>query len=552
MKIKKYLIYILILLSTPVFAQVEHVPAQHPVYLFLTRAETMGLLPLFSSTCLPLQRMEIINSLELIRKEQDKLSASDIKTLELFETEFEIKQRSNAVVIYSGSDSTQVFSMKMFGDDEKFIYHYKDSTNTVNIAPLASAEVFVEKSENGSRNAQFGTVGMKMYGSLGSHFGYYLQATNGRHIGGDKSLALLDEKYRQNIKFTELNSDMDFTESHIHFQTGWFHASIGRETRLLGSGLRQRVFISSASPGFDALSLGARFTNFEYRFTHASLLAQSTGPVDAGFNAEIPYKFAAIHRFALKPEWGEFAFWESIIYSDRFPDLAYLNPLSFYKSLEHALHDRDNSLMGIDFTYRIVNGFQLKGSFLLDDIVMERIGTGYWSNKTAWNIAASLALLGCFDFGLEYSRIEPYTYSHFNNLNSYTNDKKPIGANLLPNSDAVTAQLQYWYGGRYPLFLNCFYSRHGENVYDESGNLIKNVGGDPMLTRRSPDFETGRPADPENVTFLDGNLVETFGVEIGGGYEVMRGFNIQAIYQLANSGAGTVHFARIVFRFEDF
>lgn len=546
------LLLTLLFSAVAVHSQTEHAPVQHPVYQFLLRAEARGLLPHFSLSSLPLQRQEIIAALTQIRSAESRLSHEEVSTLELYETEFEIKKRSNAVVIYSPSDSAQVLSQRMFGSDEKFIYRYKDSTANINISPLGSFEAFAQSGSGKKQNAQLGTLGARISGSVGSSLGYYLQATNSALFGGDKSLVLQNEKYKQNIKFAELGSDMDFSESHIRFQSDWFYAVIGRETQLLGAGLRQKLFISETSPAFDALSLGARFSNFEYRFTHASLLALPESVVEAGFNTYIPYKFAAMHRFALKPSWGEVAFWEGIIYSDRFPDLAYLNPLSFFKSLEHALRDRDNSIMGMDGTVRIFDGLQLKGTFLLDDIIFSKIGTGFWSNKTAWNISISAALPFNLDVGFEYSRIEPYTYSHFNTRNSYTNDGKMLGSYLLPNSDAFVVQTNYWFGGRYPVFLNCFFMRHGENVYNENGELLKNVGADPLITRRPPDFETGRPADPETVTFLDGILKKTFGLEVGGGVELARGFNLKALYRLTNSGSGTVHFTRIVFSFEDF
>jgi hypothetical protein len=260
-----------------------------------------------------------------------------------------------------------------------------------------------------------------------------------------------------------------------------------------------------------------------------------------------------LHRFAAKPSWGEIGFSEWIIYSGRYPDLAYMTPISFFKSLEHALHDRDNSGMALDGTFRFLDMFQIKGSFFLDDIIFENIGKGYWSNKFAWNIGAVAALPANIDMGVEYSRVEPYTYSHFNIQNNMTNDGRLFGTYLYPNSDETMFLVNWWYGGRYPLTLKVFYQRHGENIYDKDGNLIKNVGGDFRYIPRPADPSTGFPGDPGfGLKFLDGNQVNTVRIQIGGGFELARGWNIEALYQLKSEKDKVTNGARIVFRYGDF
>jgi hypothetical protein len=58
-----------------------------------------------------------------------------------------------------------------------------------------------------------------------------------------------------------------------------------------------------------------------------------------------------MHSFTFLPSWGEFSFFETIIYS-RDLDIGYLSPLSFMKTLKEALHDRDNAGMGFTFVVR--------------------------------------------------------------------------------------------------------------------------------------------------------------------------------------------------------
>ncbi len=526
-------------------AQVENVPVVHPVYDFLERFEAKGLTPHFSTSSLPLQRKQIKNVLEKLEEAKAELSSSEKRTLDMFLREFEAGENPKAVVFYSPSDSSQVFSEEMIGDRDKFFYHYKDSTKSVNLKPLASIEYLSLIGEDENNSVSMGNLGTRLYGSLGKHFGYYLQSTNGAILSGDRELALSEiHKLKQNVKFADLDSDFDFSESHIAFNWDWFYGSLGRQTRLLGSGLNERIFISANAPPMDALELGARFSNFEYSYLHGSLLATGSAKYKTGFHSQFPQKYVAMHRFALQPSWGEISFWESAVYSKRSVDLAYLNPLSFFKSVEHALRDRDNAIMGGDITVRPLRDFQLKGSFLLDDIKFGEIGEGFWANKTALNVGFLYAPPINIDFGLEYSRIEPYTFTHYDSLNSYTNDEMLIGTAMPPNSEKYLGLIRLWFGGRYPIVLKASYYRHGANVYDEDGALIKNVGGDPMQTKR--------PEDSERVTFLEGDLRETFQVEIEGGWEIVRNFSLKGYYRFRNSGAEPENIIWLKFTFEDF
>ena len=183
-------------------------------------------------------------------------------------------------------------------------------------------------------------------------------------------------------------------------------------------------------------------------------------------------------------------------------------------------------------------------SFLLDDIIFDRIGSGFWSNKTAWNVALLSDITYGISAGIEYTRVEPYTYTHFNRQNSMTHDGMMYGSDILPNSERYTGLLSWWWGGRYPLKLNISYTRHGENVYDGEGNLIKNVGGDPLQTRR--------PDDPENVIFLDGKLQEIFIAELEAGFEIVRGFNIHAIVSMREINGSSDFGIKTLFRIYDF
>lgn len=535
------------ILCSPVllFSQAENISVRHPVYDLLNRFETSGYLENESLNDLPWDKQRIVDALQLAGKKTT--NKSDLKLIRAFLVEFEAIGPETAVVFPSGTDSNSIFWRDFFSHKEKFVYYYSDSNHTARLEPLASSDLMYNSEEiNGGNSALITNLGFRLSGSLDSSLGFNLQVTNGVLAAGEREIANLENRYSKNVKFTAFESDVDITESHVNYRNDWFYAGIGRETRLIGSGLDNYMITSDNSPAFDAITFGAKFRKFEYKFMHASLIGfyESVGEWTAGYSIVIPEKYMAMHRFSVRPSWGEFSFWETVIYSERGPDAAYLNPLSFFKSLEHALRDRDNSGMGMDITVRPFSRFQVKGSFFLDDIRFEQIGTGYWSNKTALNIAGMYSFKSGLDAGLEYSRTEPYTFTHFNRQNSMINDGRMIGHSLPPNSDRVTAVLKFWPGTRYPVKLKIAKTRHGKNVYDSEGNLKKNVGGDPTITIR--------PGDPTVVTFLDGKREDTFSAEASWGFEIVRNLNLFAIYRYADIDSDSRHYFRLLVRINEF
>jgi hypothetical protein len=541
-------------------AQVEDVQVAHPVYSFLIHAETRGLIEHFTLSSLPLQRSEIVGALRQIRGHQSELSSSEIATLDGFEHEFEIQKRATSVMIYSKTDTLQLFSERLFSNDEKMLYHYADSEHTVQAYLIGGGDMlFQKRGDSSMRNILKAQGGFRVFGTLSNCVGYYIQATNGTVLSGERALALEDPRIRQNIKFTTLESDFDFTESHIQFQKDWFVASIGRETRLQGAGFFQRTLLSNTAPPMDAISLAAKFQGVEYKFIHGSLLGvqlDTNGlPVprvglfaEVGAFLQLPSKYIAIHQLTFKPSWGEFGLWESEIYSNRGIDIAYLNPLSFLKSVEHSLRDRDNSALGAWLSYRPLKNLQIKGSYFLDDLVFSQIGTDYWSNKAAYNIGAMYSMSFGVDAAVEYAKVYPYTFTHFNIQNSTTNDGLQMMGYLKPNSDELSLHLSWWWGNRYPFSLTVASRRHGENIYEKNANgvdtLAFNAGSDVLQVRRN--------TDSGDAPFLAGRREDSFLVQFAGGVEIIRGLNIQASYRFERKETEPIHTAGLTLRFEDF
>jgi hypothetical protein len=149
-----------------------------------------------------------------------------------------------------------------------------------------------------------------------------------------------------------------------------------------------------------------------------------------------------------------------------------------------------------------------------------------YTNKTAYQFGAfwykaftlnNLALI------LEYTRIRPFVYSHFNIKNTYTAWETNLGQPIGPNSDEIFTKLTYNFSPKIRLAIEYRHIRRGENVYDDEGNLIKNVGGDVFKSH-------GFNPEDETAKFLDGIRIDNDIVEVGLRLEPVRDFIFDVVY----------------------
>ncbi|MGQ9818743.1 MAG: hypothetical protein ACUVQ1_02290 [Candidatus Kapaibacteriales bacterium] len=540
-------IFFLLITFTSLFnSQVENVPVSHPVYSFLKRMWIRQNLTNVSFFKIPLTRDEVVSMLKEIQSNSNHLSSMDRSLLKSFELDFQVIPNEPSSLILNRTNTLPLLSENLLSERDKCIYYFNDSINSVSIKPLGSLSLLNSINTTESKNAIFGELGFRAYGTLGNCLGYFLQVTNGKFFFGNREFALKEEKRLSNsVKFSLLNSDFDLVESHIRYEKNWFYTGFARETRLLGSGINQTIVISDNAPPMDEFFAGVKFKNFRYEFSHFSLIAKSKNSFQTGVDSDIPPKFLVMHRASfLFPKWNV-TYFETVMYSGRSIELAYLNPFTFLKSVEHSLHDRDKSTMGLSFEINPFCGVQIVGTWMLEDLIFSEIGKGFWGNKTAWNIGGLYSFTFPLDVGIEYTRIEPYMFTHFNNQNNRTNDGKLIGTPLQPNSDEITFFVRAFLFTRYPLTIRIGYIRHGANVVDDSGRIVRNVGGDFNVNHSVTDSWI--------VSFLDGILQDQFTFDLSYGINFFRNFNLRFFYQYRKSDKNpALNIFKLTLKFEDF
>ena len=177
-------------------------------------------------------------------------------------------------------------------------------------------------------------------------------------------------------------------------------------------------------------------------------------------------------------------------------------------------------MLFFDFRNFSIQGLKLYGTLLIDDIIINKLGTGWWGNQFLFNAglySTNLYKIIPLDFKFEYIAVDPYVFTHRFIRNNFTNFGYNLGSFLQPNSELFYTQANYRFTNRLSLSGDFSYSIHGANPLSPDGSVKENVGGDIILGHRT--------FDPETVHFLDGILEYSRSASVTLNYEPVNQIN---------------------------
>lgn len=208
----------------------------------------------------------------------------------------------------------------------------------------------------------------------------------------------------------------------------------GNDRNFIGNGM-ETFILSDFSP--DALSLKAhtKLWKFNYLnlFSELSDLDRFSGN-GGGFNP----KYSALHYLGFDVLKNlSIGVFEQVIFARDSSQaqgykLAYLNPVIFYRAIEHNQNSADNVLVGMDWKWNFLKRFSFYGQFVLDEFKKDEVfsGNGWWANKWAFQAGLKcidLAGIENLDVQAEFNTARPFTFQHFNPSQNYTHFAQPLG-----------------------------------------------------------------------------------------------------------------------------
>jgi len=502
---------------------VEQVPLGDDVYAFLRHLSVRGVIQGYSEAQLPISEFEVAGFLH--QAQSATLSSAELALLEKYLRTYAHEPR-DAVTMFPSQDAEPLFFKGIFTEKDKYLYQwYDDSTKSDLFVHGIGSAKYVRQTSPVSTSVKLLNLGGRFSGTLSGHVGYFMQTTNGVALG-DKQLALEEPVLSRNNNLLYYSNFFDFTTAELAYNNDWFTGKLAREAVAIGGGYQNDNILLSAAesvPTYDFFSLGAHVGAVRYQSIFASLVPDS-------LTSQLPYptKYLAVHDLTFAIGRNLELGYTDIRVITR-PDLAYLNPFSFLETIKHALdgtQDQNLGILGVHARWQIVPGIEVRGQAFIQDLVISEIGTGYWSNKGGDQLGVMWA--GAFgiqdlDWEAEWTRVQPYTYSHWDTVGSYSSSHALLGSQTGPNAVRFWSALRWGPSAKWIVTLEGQLIERGENIYDTSGKLLYNAGAD---YRES--FSGDSNSSFSQTYLLNGRRVNIFNLTLDVEFEPWRGLVVFA------------------------
>ncbi|HET8573949.1 MAG TPA: hypothetical protein VFL76_08765 [Edaphocola sp.] len=376
------------------------------------------------------------------------------------------------------------------------------------------------------------TEGLETRGRLGRWLGFSMALTNNNTRPAAYIQRRIDQwqaipgagSYRQTANGYQYwqfegNLDASLIKDHISLD-------IGYGKHFIGDGIRSLFLSDYAGNAFYA-GINTKIWKLNYQNLYLRLNGQD-------FTGDAPthgYKYATIHYLSanIRP-WLNIGLFESVTFSRNGGyEIAYMNPVIFYRAVERALGSPDKVAIGLNAKAIVAKRLNFYGQFLINEFNTKEFFSrnGYWSNK--WGLQAGLNYFDAFtvpnlDIQAEVNMVRPYTYAHYDNhfavpVENFSTWNQPLAHPLGAGFQELIGNIRYQPLPR--LTINAGAMAYRQGVDTGSANFGNDIFRD--YKTRNSDFGVKMINGPEARCLMlrldaDYELKTNLYVFIGGAY----------------------------------
>lgn len=261
----------------------------------------------------------------------------------------------------------------------------------------------------------------------------------------------------------------------------------GQDRNFIGNGYRSLILSDFSNP-YLFLKINTKIWKFNYQNLYAQLneynFKTSNGKgVSPKYFVNHYLNYKVLNNLSI-------GFFESVLYDrsdsikNGYFDINYLNPVIFYRAVEHNLNSSDNVMVGTDWKWNIKKRFSFYGQFVLDEFIKDEMVKlkKSWVNK--FGIQTGLKYINAFnikylDLQAEYNIVRPYMYMHFKKSQNYINYNQPLAHPLGANFKEAIFIIKYQPAYKFYVESGLIYIIKGL----DSSNISKiNYGGNILRT----------------------------------------------------------------------
>ncbi len=335
----------------------------------------------------------------------------------------------------------------------------------------------------GGAEMQFQRGNLSLYANLQDH---YLKrevwVKPGFLTDGQGGNYKFDEGGRQGADYSEMRGGMILSWN-------WGRAGLIKDHIQWGDHNSDALIFAGNNPSFPMISLHAapaRWLTFDYfhGFLVSEVIDSSTSyfAKPGMYRSVFQPKYIAANMVSVEPVKYLFvSAGNSIVYSDKPVQAAYLIPLMFYKSIDHTLShgiDNENSQMYINISSRNIKHLHLFASLFVDEFSIRRI-----RDKERYNFSATKAGFSLHNWPLqnltihaEYTEIFPIVYKHRVPSLTFATNQFSLGNFMGDNSRNVSAAVAWTPHHSITFGLAYAYAEHGQDIPYDTSNAIDSHG----------------------------------------------------------------------------
>lgn len=339
------------------------------------------------------------------------------------------------------------------------LYHVSEGDFDLHINPVLYLQAGTEL--DNEVTPYLNTRGIRIRGMIGKRLGFFTYLSENQVVHPSyvrnyiqENRAVPGQGYYK--RFKENGQDYFSVTGYISFDVvpKYINLQFGHDKFFIGNGHRSLI-LSDASSKYLFLKLNTKIWKFNYTNLFTEMRADAFGFANNPLaRDDFPRKYMTFHHLSLNiGKKFNLGFFESIVFGE--PDslgnvsyeLSYLNPVIFYRAIEHQNGSLDNAILGADFKWLPFPGTMLYGQLVFDEFLLREIraGNNWWANKYAYQLGIKKTdlLLDNLDLQLETNWIRPYTYGHKSIFTNYAHYRQPLAHPMGANLRELTGILRY-------------------------------------------------------------------------------------------------------------
>jgi len=509
-RMKPFFLFVLLMISLPLSSQYLPESIQNTsIYHFLDEMANDGIISV-NSAIQPYSRRFIAKKLEEIAQKSNQLNSRQRQEVAFYLNAYALERDTlpqNWNIIENTKLAVSLWPPGVF---------YRNDSMHIEVTPILGFTVL----HNQGGTVATRTIGADFKGTFGKHLTIYASLRDNTQSGqllskGEKLFANQPSPYTgrdtlmripgylslypgaaYKLHNGDINAGADFSEMRggIYYSWNWGNVGLAKDYIEWGDNNHGSNILSGNTPSFPFIAFNIKPVDwFELNYFHGWLTSDVLDSTDyymyntGGKAYRYKNKFIAANMITFRPTRELYlSFGNSIIYSERSIQPAYLIPFAFYKSMDHSLtmgSENQNSQMFFNFSSRNIRHLHLYLSTYIDEFSVARLSASNpQKNPISWKFGGELTDFPFQNVSFigEFTRNYALVYKHFIPSLDFTSGGYSLGSYLWDNAQEMYTAVRYQPLRGLSLEGSLTYAVHG-NEYDYVHALADQILAQPFM-----------------------------------------------------------------------